>query len=161
MASRSQAPGPRGPLQSRLPLRGRHPNTALDNSSANQTDTDGRRTSSQLRGSDHQAEPDGPAGQIFSLQGSAIFNTRNTSLNDLISYSYKIHNDQIIGAPGWAGTEKYDIDAEPDGEGMPNDQQWKDMMQKLLAERFALTSHHDKKELPVYVLCGRQERAKT
>ena len=90
-------------------------------------------------------------GRFFRFRGRH-FTTTNTSLNDLISYSYKIHNDQIIGAPGWAGTEKYDIDAEPDGEGMPNDQQWKDMMQKLLAERFALTSHHDKKELPVYVL---------
>ena len=35
---------------------------------------------------------------------------------------------------------------------MPNDQQWKDMMQKLIAERFALTFHRDKKELSVYVL---------
>lgn len=90
-------------------------------------------------------------GRFFRFRGRH-FTTTNTTLNDLISYSYRIHNDQIIDAPGWAGTEKYDIDAQPDGEGMPTDQQWKEMMQKLLAERFALTSHHDKKELPVYVL---------
>jgi bla regulator protein blaR1 len=90
-------------------------------------------------------------GKFFRFRGRR-FTTTNTTLDDLISYSYRIHANQIIGAPGWAETEKYDIDAEPDGEGMPNDQQWKDMMQKLLAERFALTFHPDKQELAVYVL---------
>jgi uncharacterized protein (TIGR03435 family) len=90
-------------------------------------------------------------GKFFRFRGHR-FTTTNTSLDDLISYSYRLHDNQIIAAPGWAGTEKYDIDAEPDGEGAPNDQQWKDMMQKLIAERFALTFHRDKKELPVYVL---------
>jgi uncharacterized protein (TIGR03435 family) len=90
-------------------------------------------------------------GKFFRFR-SRRFTTTNTTLDDLISYSYMLHDNQIIGTPGWAGTEKYDIDAEPDGEGMPSDQQWKDMMQKLLAERFALTFHRDKKELAVYVL---------
>jgi uncharacterized protein (TIGR03435 family) len=90
-------------------------------------------------------------GKFFRL-GGRHFTTTNTTLDDLISYAYKIHGNQIVGAPGWAETEKYDINAAPDGEGAPNDQQWKDMMQKLLAERFALTFHRDKKELSVYVL---------
>ncbi len=90
-------------------------------------------------------------GKFFRL-GGRRFTTTNATLDDLISYAYKIHANQIVGAPGWAGTEKYDIKAEPDGDGAPNDQQWKDMMQKLLAERFALTFHRDKKELSVYLL---------
>jgi uncharacterized protein (TIGR03435 family) len=52
----------------------------------------------------------------------------------------------------WVNTDKYDITAQPDGEGAPSQQQWKQMWQKLLAERFKLTFHHDKKELSVYVL---------
>jgi hypothetical protein len=50
------------------------------------------------------------------------------------------------------GTEKYDLDGKPDGEGQPNEVQWKTMIQKLLAERFQLTFHHEKKELYVYAL---------
>jgi uncharacterized protein (TIGR03435 family) len=90
-------------------------------------------------------------GKFFRL-GGRRFTTTNATLYDLISYAYRIHANQIIGAPGWAETGKYDINAEPDGDGAPNDQQWKDMMQKLLAERFALTFHRDKKELSVYLL---------
>jgi uncharacterized protein (TIGR03435 family) len=90
-------------------------------------------------------------GKFFRL-GGRRFTTTNTTLDDLISYAYKIHPNQIISAPGWAETEKYDINAQPDSEGAPNDQQWKDMMQKLIAERFTLIFHRDKRELSVYLL---------
>jgi uncharacterized protein (TIGR03435 family) len=42
--------------------------------------------------------------------------------------------------------------AVPDREGDPSHQQWKTMVQKLLADRFQLKFHHDKRELSVYVL---------
>jgi uncharacterized protein (TIGR03435 family) len=58
----------------------------------------------------------------------------------------------VTGLPAWAETEKFDITAKPDIEGTPNDKQLKGMLQKLLAERFKLTFHHEKRELPVYVL---------
>jgi uncharacterized protein (TIGR03435 family) len=35
---------------------------------------------------------------------------------------------------------------------MPNDKQWKGMIQKLIVERYKFTFHRDKKELSVYVL---------
>jgi uncharacterized protein (TIGR03435 family) len=80
------------------------------------------------------------------------FDTINTSLAALISFAYGVHAKQIVGAPAWVNDERYDINAEPDGEGQPSDKQWKIMLQKLLAERFKLSFHHDKKELSVYVL---------
>lgn len=80
------------------------------------------------------------------------FQTINTSLSELISFAYEVHAKQVIGAPDWAEKDKFDIDAQPDGEGAPSDKQWKGMMQKLLVERFKLTFHRDKKELSVYVL---------
>jgi uncharacterized protein (TIGR03435 family) len=47
-----------------------------------------------------------------------------------------------------------------DGEGAPSYEQWKTMVQKLLADRFKLTFHRDKKELSLYVLtCLRWKRA--
>ena len=54
---------------------------------------------------------------------------------------------QVIGLPPWATSDKYDIDAQPDGEGEPSEKQWKGMVQKLVAERFKLTLHHDRREL--------------
>jgi uncharacterized protein (TIGR03435 family) len=96
------------------------------------------------------SKPEAP-GKMFRVQGRR-FRTLNTTLNDLISFAYGVHSKQVIGAPAWADTDKFDIDAEPDGEGAPNDKQWKSMVQKLLVDRFKLTFHHDKRELAVYVL---------
>jgi aspartyl protease family protein len=60
--------------------------------------------------------------------------TVNTSLSDLISFAYGLHARQVTGAPAWIETEKYDLLAQPDREGQPNELQWKTMLQKLLAE---------------------------
>ncbi len=49
-------------------------------------------------------------------------------------------------------SERYDILAEPHQEGHPNLQQWKSMMQKLLADRFQLVFHREKQELAAYLL---------
>ena len=78
--------------------------------------------------------------------------SRNTNVNDLIALSYGLHAKQIVGGPDWFGTDLYDIEGKPDAEGLPNDKQIKTMLQKLLAERFKLTFHHDKRKLPVYVI---------
>ena len=48
--------------------------------------------------------------------------------------------------------DRYDIDAVPDQEGVPNPLQIRIMIRKLLTDRFKLTFHHDKKELSAYVL---------
>jgi uncharacterized protein (TIGR03435 family) len=96
------------------------------------------------------SKPDAP-GKGFRVMGRR-FTTLNTSLSDLISFAYGVHNKQVIGAPDWAATDKFDIDAVPDGEGAPSDKQWRGMVQKLLAERFQFTIHHDKRELSVYAL---------
>jgi uncharacterized protein (TIGR03435 family) len=90
-------------------------------------------------------------GKGFGVDGRR-FSTRNTSLADLITFAYGIHTRQIIGAPGWVESDRFDIEAHPDAEGEPNDAQWKTMLQKLIAERFQLKFHKDKKELSVFVL---------
>jgi uncharacterized protein (TIGR03435 family) len=96
------------------------------------------------------SKPDEP-GKAFLVRGNR-FKTINTTLSELMSFAYGVHPKQVIGAPDWAATDKFDIDAKPDGEGAPNDKQWKGMLQKLLVARYQLTFHRDKKELPVYVL---------
>lgn len=80
------------------------------------------------------------------------FATFNTPLSAILSFAYGIHPKQIVGAPAWITEDKFDIEATPDGEGAPSDKQWKAMLQKLVAERFKLSFHHEKRELSVYVL---------
>ncbi len=96
------------------------------------------------------SKPDQP-GKAFLVRDNR-FMTINTTLSELISFAYGIQSKQLVGAPDWAGTDKFDINAKPDGEGAPSQKQWKEMMQKLIVGRFKFTFHHEKKELPVYVL---------
>jgi uncharacterized protein (TIGR03435 family) len=80
------------------------------------------------------------------------FVTMNTNLNDLIAFAYGLHTTQIMDAPPWFGTDLYDIEAKPDNDGQPNIKQMQMMVQKLMADRFKLTFHHDKRELSAYVI---------
>lgn len=89
--------------------------------------------------------------KAFIVQGNR-FQIINQPLSAILCFSYDVQAKQLIGLPPWADTDKYDIDGKPDGEGAPSGKQWKRMIQKLVVERYKLTFHKDKKELPVYVL---------
>ncbi len=80
------------------------------------------------------------------------FSTHNTTLRDLLTFTYGLHPNQIVGAPGWVETDKFDLAARPDTPGMPSDTQIKGMMKKLIAERFKLKFHTEKKELSVFLI---------
>ncbi len=90
-------------------------------------------------------------GKNYLMQGHQ-FSTINTTLTDLLKFAYGIQSRQVVGGPSWISTDKFDLKAEPDLEGAPNDKQLKSMLQKLLADRFKLTFHHEQRELPVYAL---------
>jgi len=94
----------------------------------------------------------GRPGKALTMRGPRQFATFNYSLNDLISFAYGVHVRQITGGPGWLDSDLYDILAEPEAEGSPNRKQLEVMLQKLLADRFQLVFHRDKKELSVYAL---------
>jgi uncharacterized protein (TIGR03435 family) len=96
------------------------------------------------------SKPDDPR-KLFIVQ-SGRFQIINQPLTAILTFAYDVQAKQLIGLPPWADTDKYDIDAKPDGEGAPSSKQWKRMIQKLVAERFKMTFHAEKKELPVYVL---------
>jgi uncharacterized protein (TIGR03435 family) len=98
-------------------------------------------------------KPSDPArsGRAFRVQGRE-FTTTNTTLTSLITYAYGLNPRQVTGGPGWMESQKFDLMARPDFDGTPNAAQLATMVQKLLAERFQLAFHHDKKELSVYTL---------
>jgi uncharacterized protein (TIGR03435 family) len=92
-----------------------------------------------------------PSLQALIIQGRN-FITRNSSLEDLIAFAYKVQKKQIVNGSGWMKSERYDIDAIPDAPGTPNTDQINVMIQKLLADRFSMKFHHEKREMSAYVL---------
>jgi len=71
------------------------------------------------------------------------------SFRDYIGMAYRLRSYQIQG-PDWMAEQRFDLAATlPAGSSTA---QFSDMMQTLLAERFNLKLHHEKKEFPVYVL---------
>jgi bla regulator protein blaR1 len=98
-----------------------------------------------------KASPPNKPGKGFGFR-DGHFVTMNTNLNELIAFAYGLHAMQITDAPPWLGTDLYDIEAKPDTEGQPSLKQMQMMVQKLMADRFKLAFHHDKKELSAYVI---------
>ncbi len=90
-------------------------------------------------------------GKGFTVRGRHVM-TFNTNVNDLITFAYSLHAKQLINAPAWFATERFDLDGVPDVEGRPSAQQMRILIQSALTDRFKLTFHHDKKELSVYAL---------
>jgi uncharacterized protein (TIGR03435 family) len=84
----------------------------------------------------------------------------NETVDDLITFSYGVHRKQIVDAPAWTDSEKFDISAKPDAEGMPSLGQWKTMVQKLLADRFKLSFRRSERDLAVYILSAGATGAK-
>lgn len=86
------------------------------------------------------------------LDASGVFHPTGPSLSDLIKLAYDVHSRQIVGGPPWLDREKYDLFAKPDKPGKPTLGQLKVMLQKLLADRFQLSLHHEMRELSVYAI---------
>ncbi len=96
------------------------------------------------------SKPDAP-GKGFIVRGRR-FSTLNTTLDDLFTFAYHVNVHQVVGMPEWATSQKFDLEAQPAAEGQPSNEQWLKMIQKLLADRFKLSYHEEKKELSVYAL---------
>jgi uncharacterized protein (TIGR03435 family) len=98
-------------------------------------------------------KPSDPArpGQIVTLRGVEVITT-NTTVRDLINLAYWLHPKQVTGGPAWMESEKYDMAGKPDAPGQPNVDQMKMMIQKLLADRFQLKFHFEKRDLSAYAV---------
>jgi uncharacterized protein (TIGR03435 family) len=87
----------------------------------------------------------------FHAEGRHIF-IMNQTLMKMVTFAYGVQQSQVTGAPEWAGTVRYDVDGVPDIEGAPNINQLREMIQKLLSDRFGLALHRETRELPVYAI---------
>jgi uncharacterized protein (TIGR03435 family) len=71
------------------------------------------------------------------------------SLRDLLAMAYKI-KATLISGPDWTASTRFDISATLPAGTTPA--QLPEMVQALLADRFQMKVHKDKKEFPIYAL---------
>jgi uncharacterized protein (TIGR03435 family) len=76
----------------------------------------------------------------------------NFTLAELMCTAYNLQPKQIAGAPDWMTSDKFDITVQPDRAGRPSLKQSQSMARKLMADRFQLKVHEDKKEMSAFVL---------
>jgi uncharacterized protein (TIGR03435 family) len=78
------------------------------------------------------------------------YEIRTATMVDLIAAAYGVEADNVWGGPSWLENDRFDIIAK----APPNSKQdaLKPMLQSLLADRFHLAVHEDKKPMPAFVL---------
>jgi uncharacterized protein (TIGR03435 family) len=109
-------------------------------------------------------QPTGPGFEVASvkrnLSGSQAsnngrvtgdrFTATNATVVQLLRAAYSVQEFQIEGEPGWSGSERFDITATiPAGQ---RGDEWRQMLQTLLAERFRLTLRREQRESTVLAL---------
>lgn len=134
------------------------------NREAASTELPGIATCIDLRGVPQQAQAD-PVFEVASVKrnasGTALggrgalpggrLSLRDRTVRDLLFVSLNLQDYQILGGPDWMNSEGYDIEAKAPGDP-PLQQIRGPMLLALLADRFKLQFHREKRELPVYVL---------
>src|SRR4051812_41156798 len=74
----------------------------------------------------------------------------NVPLLLLLTVSYGVSLDELVDAPDWSGSERFDINARAPDNSTPAQRQI--MLQRLLEERFALRVHRDRRDVPAFAL---------
>jgi uncharacterized protein (TIGR03435 family) len=85
------------------------------------------------------------------------FRASNIVLKALIAQAYGIEDHQILGAPSWVGSARFDIEAKVSSSDTDalhdlSPDQRRVMLQPLLAERFQLKVHKEVRSLPLLAL---------
>jgi uncharacterized protein (TIGR03435 family) len=86
-----------------------------------------------------------------SVHGTRVTGTASTLL-DLITTAYAVRYDQVSGGPNWANSDHYDLAAKVEGDATLAKDQFRQMLQTLLADRFQLKIHRETKDVPAYAL---------
>jgi len=87
------------------------------------------------------------------------FYSRNTTLLTLVRLAYGwLPSFRVSGGPEWVTTDLWEVNAKANG--VPTVPQQRDMIRRLLEDRFALRVRFEMREMPIYelVLAGRNGR---
>ena len=93
----------------------------------------------------------GFGGQIRIAPGNISVNGMPVRM--LIRQAYgQLQDFQLIGGPPWINSDRFNIEAKPEGGGPMSPQVLQSVFRQILEERFALKAHKETRELPIYAL---------
>ena len=95
----------------------------------------------------------GDAQKAFVLQRflpGGGFEGFNVTLGSVIRLAYGLQDFQMLGGPKWVDTDRFDIQVRGPQGAVESEAPRR--LQSLLAERFALKAHREKRDLPIYAL---------
>ena len=81
----------------------------------------------------------------------------DVTVHMLLLESYQLNEDQLLGEPAWAKTDRFDIQAKVAGPDVAalaklSTKERRTMFRQVLAEQFRLTTHTETRQLPVYMV---------
>jgi uncharacterized protein (TIGR03435 family) len=82
-----------------------------------------------------------------------LYSARNIVLAQYIAFAYKLTNQQlrsVVSQVPWVSEDRFDIEAR--AEGNPTKDQYRLMMQSLLADRFKMSVHFETRQVPLFAL---------
>lgn len=74
------------------------------------------------------------------------------TLIDVVEDAYGVPYNQVTGGPGWASSDRFDVEAKAGGDAALSWDRARPMLQTLLAQRFKLKVHREAKEVPAFDL---------
>lgn len=77
---------------------------------------------------------------------------KGKTAEQLLLYGYGLHESQVLHAPDWMRTERWRVEGVAGVPGQPNREQMGSLVRKLLAERFGLVVHHERREMRAFAL---------
>ena len=89
------------------------------------------------------SETDTSPGRVSVINGTPL---------SLLLRAFGVTTFQIVGAPDWVATERYDVVATVPGGRVLNDQDRQSYFEKMLADRWQLRYHRETRNLRVYSL---------
>ncbi len=97
-------------------------------------------------------EPNAKAARYIVMQGNNRFVTKYYTLKLLIAAAYDLSPKVISGGPAWLESDHFDIVALTPGDARPTREEQMTMLRALLADRFKLEFHRERKSFSIYEL---------
>lgn len=83
----------------------------------------------------------------------ARFTATAITVRNLLRIAYRLQDYQLVGAPAWFSTKRYDITAKADDNPPPSPPpSQQSLLRALLADRFNFSAHNETRELPGFAL---------
>jgi uncharacterized protein (TIGR03435 family) len=105
-------------------------------------------------------------GGVGVLVRGGTLTAEHTCLYGLVEFAYSLRDDHLSGGPPWAKcgflatSDLYQVIAKAQGDPPPSMDQFRVMLQAVLADRFQLQVHHIQKDFPVFNLVEAQHGPK-